>query len=419
MLAVIWFLERLFQSGRSTINSVADGRREQRAETAWRYFGWKKFINFWRIEIAYRFGRTNVGGYPYEWEIDTTNICQLKCPLCHTGLGTVHRDQGVMHYDTYTKVIDEIRGYCIWLTLYSWGEPFLNKEIDRYIAYAHDARMATTISTNLNKPLTAEMVDGIIHAGLDTMIVSIDGVTQEVYEQYRVLGRLDRVLENLRLIVERKRVLGATTPHVEWQFIVMRQNQHQIDEAQALANEIGVDSIIFKKVDFPLGEEDTEVGRKWLPVGIESYLRDHPFERPYEENGERCWRLWRSSVINWDGGAAPCCYLTDKADDFGDVSESSFKEIWNNDKYTSARKLFNKGATPTTQVGCLTCPVYTGTDAARARGGDQRHFPTQAQPVPVDLPLVKGHKGRTNSNGNTTGSDQTRHDEEVGASRPD
>ena len=404
MLKVIWFLERVFQSNGSAISSVADGRREQRTETAWRYFGWKKFWNFWRIEIQLRMGRTKVGGYPYEWEIDTTNICQLKCPLCHTGLGTVHRDQGVMHYGTFTKVIDEISGYCIWLTLYSWGEPFLNKDIHDYIAYAHKAKMATAISTNLNKPLTADMVDSLIRSGLDTMIVSIDGVTQEVYEQYRVLGRLDRVMDNLKLIVARKRVLESTTPHIEWQFIVMRQNQHQISDAQAMAAEVGVDSIVFKKVDFPLWEEDTETGRKWLPVGLDEYEREHAFERPYEEGGSRCWRLWRSSVINWDGGAAPCCYLTDKTDDFGDVSDTPFSTIWNNPSYRAARELFKKGPAPEQTVGCLTCPVYTGSEAGQLRGHDVHS--AKGEVVPVELPFVNGRNGHSNGGQQSTGHDE-------------
>jgi len=108
----------------------SDGRRrQQRSELALRYFTWKKVVNFLRVEVALRFGFTRLGGTPYEWEIDTTNICQLKCPLCHTGLGTINRDKGVMHYDLYTKTVDQIKDHAVWLTLYSWGEPFLNKRI--------------------------------------------------------------------------------------------------------------------------------------------------------------------------------------------------------------------------------------------------------------------------------------------------
>jgi MoaA/NifB/PqqE/SkfB family radical SAM enzyme len=366
-LKTIRFLEERFQVNKSAISAIADVRREQRADALDRYLTWKKMFNFARIEVQLRMGRTEVSGYPYEWELDTTNICQLQCPLCQTGLGQVNREQGVMHFDTFKKVIDEVKEYCMWLTLYSWGEPFLNKDIDRYIWYAHQAGIATSISTNLNKPLTGEMVEDLVRSGLDTMIVSLDGITQEVYEQYRVLGHLDRVFENLKLVVAKKKELGSSTPHIEWQFIVMRQNQHQIPEARALAKELGVDSIIFKKVDFPLGEEDSEAGRKWLPVG-DGFERDDPFGRPFDEGGDRCWRLWRSSVINWDGGAAPCCYLTDKKDDFGNVTKDSFKSVWNNEHYKSARALFMIDEPLHKSVGCLTCPAYTSTEAARRRG---------------------------------------------------
>jgi MoaA/NifB/PqqE/SkfB family radical SAM enzyme len=361
-------LER-FQVNRFTSAAVSDGRREQQVEAAFRYFKWKKLLNLWRVEWQLRNGKTHVTGYPYEWEIDTTNICQLKCPLCHTGLGTIDRNKGVMHFDTYKKVVDEMKDYCIWLTLYSWGEPFLNKRIDEFIAYAHEAEIATTISTNLNKPLTREMAEKIVRSGLDTMIVSIDGVTQEVYEKYRVGGHLDKVLVNLQLLIDTKRELRSKTPYIEWQFIVMRQNQHQIPEARAMSEKMGVDGILFKKVDFPLGEQETDTAQKWMPTGIEEYLRKHPFERPFrEEEGERCWRLWRSTVVNWDGGTAPCCYLTNAEDDFGNVSNRSFMSVWNGEDYKSARQLFNIDEEPAKRVGCVTCPVYTGSEAAKARG---------------------------------------------------
>ena len=362
-------LAERFQVNRVATAAVYGDRRYNQVEAAFRYFKWKKLLNLMRVEWQLRTGKVDVNAYPFEWEIDTTNICQLKCPLCHTGLGTIDRDKGVMHFDTYKKVVDEIKDYCVWLTLYSWGEPFLNKRIDEFIAYAHEARIATTISTNLNKPLKKDMAERIVRSGLDTMIVSIDGVTQEVYEQYRVGGRLDRVLENLQLLVDTKRELGSDTPYIEWQFIVMRQNQHQIPEARAISEAMGVDGILFKKVDFPLGEEETDTAKKWMPVGIEEYLREHPFERPFrEEEGDRCWRLWRSTVINWDGGAAPCCYLVNVADDFGNVTDRTFMSVWNGESYRSARQLFKIGEEPDKRVGCVTCPVYTGSAAAKARG---------------------------------------------------
>ena len=364
---LVWGWDRL-QVNASVVNSLAGDRSHQRFTLAFRYFSWKKLLNVLRVEAQLRFGRRKVWGMPFEWEIDTTNICQLKCPLCHTGLGTIHRDQGVMHFDLFTKTIDQIKDYCVWLTLYSWGEPFLNKRIHEFVGYAHQNDIATIISTNLNKPLTPEMAENIIKAGLDVMIISIDGVTQEVYEQYRVGGRLDRVLDNLKLLVQKKQELGYSTPHLEWQFIVMRQNEHQMDEASRLAHELGINSLVFKKVDFPHGMNDRGEAERWVPRDHPEYQREDPFLKPYQEDGQRCWRLWRSAVVNWDGGFAPCCYLTDKAEDFGDASTDTIQEIWNNPKYAAARGLFAEGFTPKQWLGCLSCGVYEGSRAARKRG---------------------------------------------------
>ena len=210
---IIYFAERWFQVNGGVIESVADGRRDNRFWLATRYFSWRKLFNFIRVETQLRFTRRVIWGNPYEWEIDTTNICQLKCPLCHTGKGTIHRDQGVMDFDLFTKVVDQIKSSCMWLTLYSWGEPFLNRRIHEYIEYAHNKNIATIISSNLNKPLTPKIAEQVIKSGLDVMIVSLDGVTQDVYEVYRVNGYLNHVLANLHILDDMKRELGSKTPY--------------------------------------------------------------------------------------------------------------------------------------------------------------------------------------------------------------
>ena len=367
LLRSAWTAERALQVNRSVISAMAAGRANQRFSLALRYWSLRKLFNFARVEAQLRLGRARVWGYPYEWEIDTTNICQLKCPLCHTGLGTVHRDKGVMSFSMFQDVIQQIKDYCIWLSLYSWGEPFLNKDIAKYVACAHQANIATIMSSNLNKPLTPFMAEELVQSGLDVLIISLDGTTQEVYEVYRVGGHLDRVLDNVKLIAEKRRELGSSTPYLEWQYIVMKQNEAQISEARRMAADLGVDNIVFKRVDFPHGAGDESLARKWLPVGEGWKDRENPLEKPYHEDGDRCWRLWRSAVVNWDGGYAPCCYLTDASDDFGSVKSDPIKTIWNNSHYLSARQLFKKGPLPEQQVGCLTCSVYLGSKAATQR----------------------------------------------------
>ena len=396
------------------LDSLAGIRARQRLSLAVRYWGWRKLFNLILVEFQLWMGRTRVWGYPFEWEVDTTNICQLKCPLCHTGLGTVHRDKGTMRFETFTSTVDQMKNYCIWLSLYSWGEPFLNLDIDRFIAYAHEKRIATIVSSNLNKPLTPEMAERLIQSGLDVLIVSLDGTTQDVYETYRVSGRLDRVLNNLRLIVETRKRLGSRTPFLEWQYIVMRQNEHQIEDARRMAEDMGVDTITFKPVDFPHGEKDVELARQWLPRAELDARLANPFRKPYAEEGSRCWRLWRSAVVNWDGGYAPCCYLTDAVDDFGDVRTHSIKEIWNNDLYRTARGLFRESGTPKQYVGCFDCSVYTGSKAAKSR--DPARLPRRnGHSSPAWAPLVVVAKSKSRIAAGDGSQQETR----VGASGDD
>ena len=122
------------------------------------------------------------------------------------------------------------------------------------------------------------------------------------------------------------------------------------------------------------------MAKRWVPVATEGFLRERPFDKPYREHGLRCWRLWRSGVVNWDGGYAPCCYLTDSSDDFGDVKTHSIKEIWNNESYLTARGLFKDGAAPKGYVGCLNCNVYLESKAGRKRGSRFTPAPFGAEP---------------------------------------
>ena len=148
-----------------------------------------------------------------------------------------------------------------------------------------------------------------------------------------------------------------------------------------------MNGIIFKKVDFPWGMDDPALAEKWVPAGDSRYIREAAFDRPYKEDGAACWRLWRSAVVNWDGGVAPCCYLTDKEQDFGDVGEHSVRDIWNNERYTAARALF-KGEAPEERVGCLDCSVFLSSPhgarwAARSRVNG-------TAPHRVELPVLNG-----------------------------
>lgn len=158
----------------------------------------KKVINILKVELALLLKRPKFNAYPYEIIIDSTNICQLRCPLCSTGSRRSDRKRGYMQFDTFKKIIDEIGPYTLHIYLHNWGESLLHKEIIQFIGYAKQHKVAVSISSNLSFPLTQDYADALITSGLDTMVFSIDGISRETYARYRVCGDLDLVLATSR-----------------------------------------------------------------------------------------------------------------------------------------------------------------------------------------------------------------------------
>jgi hypothetical protein len=129
--------------------------------------------------------KSRILGYPTHMTVDVTNICNLRCPLCPTGVGAPGREKGSMSFSLFKKIIDETGKYLISIDLFNWGEPLLNKETYKMIAYANKKHIVTSVSTNFNF-LSEKLAEQLILSGLDILILSIDGASQESYEQYRV-----------------------------------------------------------------------------------------------------------------------------------------------------------------------------------------------------------------------------------------
>lgn len=229
----------------------------------------------------------------------------------------------------------------LYLIFYFQGEPYLNPEFLEMVKFAHSKKIYTATSTNAHY-LNEANARKTIESGLDRLIISIDGTTQEVYEQYRVGGKLEKVLEGARNIVKWKRELKSSKPFVIFQFLVVRPNEHQIEEVKRLADEIGVDEVRFKTAQL----YDFKQGHALMPT-LEKYSRYRKLQdgtyaiKNSLEN--HCWKLWHACVISWDGLVVPCCFDKDADHKLGDLKEQSFREIWHNPNYKSFRSQLMRG----------------------------------------------------------------------------
>src|ERR1700744_6559166 len=282
-------------------------------------------------------GRPVQWGYPISLSFEPTTSCNLRCPECPSGLRAFTRPTGMLKKDFFRETIDQVQKELLYLIFYFQGEPYLNRDFLEMVKYASDKGIYTATSTNAHY-LTDENARKTVESGLDRLIISINGTTQDVYEQYRVGGKLDKVLEGARNIVKWKKELKSKTPFIFFQFLVVRPNQHQLEDIRSLAKEIGVDQVRFKTAQVYDYAKDPN---GLIPVN-EKYSRYRK-----QENGEfafkntlenHCWRLWHATVITWDGLVVPCCFDKDAQHPLGDLKGKPFKEVWHNEQYVEFRR---------------------------------------------------------------------------------
>lgn len=280
-------------------------------------------------------GKPKQLGLPFYVSIEPTTSCNLRCPQCPSGLREFTRPTGMLQNQLFEKIIGQLKQHLHSLTFYFQGEPYLNPDFLKMVRHANAQGIYTITSTNAHYLDEANAIE-TIHSGLDKLIISVDGVTQEVYEQYRIGGKLNKVLEGTQEILKQKKQLKSKTPHVVWQFVVFKPNQLQVDAVKKLGKALGVDEVKIKTAQI----YDFENGHDLIP-DIDNYSR-------YKKTGagnyviknkllNQCWRMWQGCVITWDGQVVPCCFDKDAKYKLGKLDKANFKDIWFSDAYNRFR----------------------------------------------------------------------------------
>lgn len=305
----------------------------------------KRVYNYGTLVTSYLLsrytGRNFHRGMPFSMAIEPTTSCNLRCPECPSGLRSFTRPTGMLELDLFKKVIDEVYKDLSYLTIYFQGEPYLHPGFFDIVSHASCRKIYTATSTNAHY-LNDENCRKTIESGLDRLIISIDGTTQETYESYRIGGKLSKVLEGTKRIVEWKKKLGSATPYTIFQFLVVKPNQHQIQDVKNMARELGVDKVLFKTAQI----YDYENGSPLIP-SIDRYSRykkekdgKYSIKNSLENN---CWKMWHSCVLTWDGKIVPCCFDKDGDYVLGEVKDDSFRSSWQGEAYDDFRKSLIKG----------------------------------------------------------------------------
>ena len=304
------------------------------------YISVYKLVNLFKLTLSYLVSsiRTHkfLNIYPLFISVEVTNFCNLHCTECPVGIDSnLKHNKSSFNFSLFRKLIDELKPRLQHVILYFQGEPFLNNQLIEFIQYTHHAGIYTTTSTNgqfLNKKNAQE----VVLSGLDKIIISIDGSTQSVYESYRVGGSLQKAIDGIRLLVEWKKTLKSVTPLIEIQFLVLKTNEHQMNEMKRLTKSLEADRLTFKSAQL----YDFENGNKLL-TSKKRYARyKKTKDGKYVIKGRqsnRCWRLWSGGVINVHGEVLPCCFDKSSEHSFGNIDKNSFLNCWHSNKASEFR----------------------------------------------------------------------------------
>lgn len=299
----------------------------------------RRCLNAVQCRLSYclsRFRIVHVPHMPTFLSVEPANYCMLRCPACPVGMRQEQREAQQMSMELFAKILSEGAPYCHTLIFYFQGEPLLHKDLPEMIRMAHQQRLYSIVSTNAQL-LDRNYAERLVAAGLDKIIVSIDGFTQETYEQYRIGGSLEKAIAALRFLQEAKQRQEANIC-IELQCLRLSSNEQQWAYTRKHYREWGADRLVLKTAQF----YDYAEGHPLMPTD-ERYSRYHQTKDGHyhlrKRLRNRCYRLWSGAVVTTDGQVLPCCFDKDAAHAFGTLKDNTtLQEIWHSRQADAFRR---------------------------------------------------------------------------------
>lgn len=245
-----------------------------------------------------------------------------------------------MSFTLYKKIIDEVKPYIIYQMLYFQGEPFLNSDIFEMIKYSDSNKIYTSLSTN-GHYLTKENNKQIIESGLKKLIVSVDGITQESYHKYRVGGNLNTVLNGIQSLIKTKQDLNSHYPKLIVQFLVFKHNEHEIEDIQKLCKKLRIKLELKSAQIYDVKNSDLIPDNKRFA----RYYKQKSNLKIKSNLKNRCFRIWSTVVITWEGLIIPCCFDKYNQHIIGNILADNTLFLWKSDMFNKFRKKVLKNRT--------------------------------------------------------------------------
>lgn len=298
-----------------------------------KYVSIKKILNYLKLQLLFHLKKVGINTkyhpLPFSLSIEPTNYCNLNCPECPTGTNSLLRQKGFLDFSLYKKIIDEQKSNLFCLILYFQGEPLLHKDLAKIIKYASTNNIYTILSSNAL--LLEDNIEAICSSGLNKLIISMDGISQETYQKYRIGGQIEDVYSVLSKFNNYK----GKKPFIELQYLVFRHNEHEVSELKNIKTKYGINRIRLKTA---MINDSSKTNLIPINKKYSRYYIDKSNKLALlKKSSNSCFRMFSSAVITWDGNVCPCCYDKDCSFNMGNIINNSFLDIWNSKKYSDFR----------------------------------------------------------------------------------
>ena len=272
---------------------------------------------------------------PLRVHIELSNKCNAMCPQC--GRNYIDKDgvlkvkpnmqTGELVLEDYKKIFDDKFYDTFDLIKINYcgnrSDPIASKDLHEIVEYAYckNSKTNITIATNGGLKTTEwwSKFGKLMSDKKHNVVFGLDGL-EDTHHIYRQRTNFNKVISNAKTFIQN----GGKA---EWQMLVYKHNQHQIDEAKQMAKDIGFKS--FKevytprfwskggeKLEFKVGNEDyllepstidkNQIDNKKLAEHFSFKNKDRDKEAGYIE----CKALKINEFfLDYDGNVLPCCWL--------------------------------------------------------------------------------------------------------------
>ncbi|HEY9062153.1 MAG TPA: radical SAM protein [Pseudobacteroides sp.] len=272
---------------------------------------------------------------PINLDIEITNCCNLKCPMCprtamikdNVQVSGGKFNTGFMDFSLYKSLIDQADQIGVKAVKLNWlGEPTMHKDVVKMVAYAKDKGIIDVLMNTNGVLLDKELARGLIEAGLDRLLFSFDSPYKGDYEKIRIGADYEKVMENIKSINKLRNELQKDNPLTRVSMVRMKENENQFKDFMELFKE---------HVDIVAWSEYTNK---------EELLRDEMkrIKRDKIKNFA-CAQLWQRMFVSWNGNVVVCCADVTMEYFVGDATKEKLIDIWKNDSYQNIRKVHMSG----------------------------------------------------------------------------